>query len=61
MQKKHTIRDIAELAGVSKGTVDRVIHKRGHVSPGAFEKVNKLLDEINYQPNLIARNLKKKQ
>ena len=58
MQRKHTIRDIAELAGVSKGTVDRVIHKRGHVSPEAFEKVNKLLDEINYQPNLIARNLK---
>ncbi|AOW11169.1 LacI family DNA-binding transcriptional regulator [Flavobacterium gilvum] len=58
MQKKHTIRDIAEMAGVSTGTVDRVIHKRGYVSQVAFEKVNKLLDEINYQPNLIARNLR---
>lgn len=58
MTKKHTIRDIAALAGVSKGTVDRVIHKRGYVSIKSLEKVNKLLDEINYQPNLLARNLK---
>lgn len=58
MVKKYTIKDIAELAGVSKGTVDRVIHKRGKVSKKALEKVTKLLDEIDYQPNLIARNLK---
>lgn len=56
--KKYTIKDIAELAGVSKGTVDRVIHKRGKVSQKALEKVNKLLEEIDYQPNPIARNLK---
>lgn len=56
--KKYTIKDIAELAGVSKGTVDRVIHKRGKVSQAALEKVTKLLDEIDYQPNLIARSLK---
>ncbi|WOD42693.1 LacI family DNA-binding transcriptional regulator [Hwangdonia lutea] len=56
--KKYTIKDIAELAGVSKGTVDRVIHKRGKVSPAALEKVTKLLEEIDYQPNLIARSLK---
>jgi len=56
--KKYTIKDIAELAGVSKGTVDRVIHKRGKVSPKALEKVTKLLEEIDYQANPIARNLK---
>ncbi|WP_034040471.1 LacI family DNA-binding transcriptional regulator [Wocania ichthyoenteri] len=56
--KKYTIKDIAELAGVSKGTVDRVIHKRGKVSQAALEKVTKLLEEIDYQPNLIARSLK---
>lgn len=58
MVKKYTIKDIAELAGVSKGTVDRVIHKRGKVSKKAHDKVTKLLKEIDYQPNLIARNLK---
>ena len=42
MDKKHTIKDIAKLAGVSKGTVDRVLHKRGKVSPAAFEKVNEV-------------------
>ena len=56
--KKHTIKNIAELAGVSKGTVDRVIHKRGKVSKSAFEKVNAILSEIDYKPNLLARSLK---
>jgi LacI family transcriptional regulator len=58
MEKKHTIKDIAKLAGVSKGTVDRVLHKRGKVSPAALEKVNEVLKVIDYEPNLIARNLK---
>lgn len=58
MNKKYTIKDIAQLAGVSKGTVDRVLHKRGKVSPKALEKVNEVLSEIDYEPNLIARNLK---
>lgn len=56
--KIYTIKDIAKLAGVSKGTVDRVLHKRGKVSEKALEKVNKVLKEIDYQPNPIARNLK---
>ncbi|MBD0830578.1 LacI family DNA-binding transcriptional regulator [Aestuariibaculum sediminum] len=56
--KKYTIKDIALLAGVSKGTVDRVIHKRGKVSEKALKKVNKILDEIDYQPNILARSLK---
>ncbi|MFB9058238.1 substrate-binding domain-containing protein [Mariniflexile ostreae] len=58
MSKKYTIRDIAELAGVSKGTVDRVLHKRGKVSETALKKVTQVLNEIDYHPNLIARNLK---
>lgn len=56
--KKYTIKDIAQLAGVSKGTVDRVLHKRGKVSEIALEKVTKILDEIDYKPNPIAKNLK---
>ena len=58
-KEKYTIKDIAEMAGVSKGTVDRVLHKRGKVSKNAFEKVDKVLKEIDYRPNPIARNLKK--
>ncbi len=56
--KKYTIKDIAELAGVSKGTVDRVLHKRGKVSDKALQKVEQVLKEIDFQPNPIARNLK---
>lgn len=56
--RKYTIKDIANLAGVSKGTVDRVLHKRGKVSKKAFEQVDKVLKEIDYKPNPIARSLR---
>jgi len=56
--KKYTIKNIAELAGVSKGTVDRVIHKRGKVSEKALQRVTAVLNEIDYKPNLLARSLK---
>ncbi|MBJ6367140.1 LacI family DNA-binding transcriptional regulator [Snuella sedimenti] len=56
--KKYTIKDIAIMAGVSKGTVDRVIHNRGKVSPAALAKINAILKQIDYKPNLLARNLK---
>lgn len=51
------IKDIARLAGVSKGTVDRVLHERGRVSQESLHKVMKVLAEIDYKPNLIARTL----
>ena len=57
MNKNYRIKDIAELAGVSTGTVDRILHNRGKVSEAAWKKVEKVLEEIDYQPNLIARSL----
>lgn len=61
--EKSTIRikDIARLAGVSAGTVDRVLHKRGDVSTKSMEAVNKVLEEINYTPNILARSLASKK
>ncbi|GAB6013332.1 LacI family DNA-binding transcriptional regulator [Viscerimonas tarda] len=53
--------DIAKIAGVSPGTVDRVLHNRGKVSPDKKEKVEKVLKEINYEPNIIARSLAMKR
>ncbi|MCM4168305.1 HTH-type transcriptional repressor PurR [Arenibacter antarcticus] len=58
IKKKYTIKDIAQMAGVSKGTVDRVLHNRGKVSKDAFEKVDSILKNIDFKPNLHARNLK---
>lgn len=52
-----TISDIAEKAGVSRGTVDRVIHNRKGVSSDNIEKVKQAMDELNYQPNIFARGL----
>jgi LacI family transcriptional regulator len=56
-QDRIRIKDIARMAGVSEGTVDRVLHKRGKVSNDATDKVNEVLKKINYTPNLIARTL----
>ena len=58
---KIRIKDIARLANVSTGTVDRVIHGRGEVSEDNRSKINKIIRELNYQPNLLARSLAKKQ
>ncbi len=58
MKKKITIKDIAKVANVSIGTVDRVIHKRGKVSEKALLKVNAALEELNYKANPLARSLK---
>lgn len=55
--KNVRIKDIARLAGVSKGTVDRVLHERGRVSEKSRKKVMKVLAEIDYKPNLLARSL----
>jgi len=58
VKKKITIKDIAELAQVSIGTVDRVLHKRGKVSPKSLKRVNDALKEFHYKPNPLARSLK---
>lgn len=45
------------MSGVSAGTVDRVLHNRGDVSVSSREKVQKVLDEIDYHPNMFAIGL----
>ena len=59
--QNYTIKDIARMAGVSAGTVDRVLHNRGDVSPQSKAKVQKVLDEIHYQPNVFAIGLAAKK
>lgn len=57
MNSRIRIIDIAKKAGVSKGTVDRVLHKRGNVSPIAKDKIMAAMQELDYQPNVIASAL----
>lgn len=54
---KIRIKDIARMAQVSTGTVDRVIHGRGEVSDVTRNKVNKIIKELNYQTDILASSL----
>lgn len=51
------IKDIAIKAGVSAGTVDRVLHGRGKVSLENERKVREAIVELEYEPNIMARSL----
>jgi LacI family transcriptional regulator len=56
-KNKIKLKDIAEIAGVSVGTVDRVIHARKEVNEKTREKVLSIINELGYKPNLQARSL----
>lgn len=57
MVNKVTQKTIAELAGVSIGTVDRALNNRGRINEETKRKVIKVAKEQNYKPNNIARAL----
>jgi LacI family transcriptional regulator len=52
-----SIKDIAARAKVSIGTVDRVLHDRGRVSEETRTRVQRIVRELGYRPNIHARNL----
>ena len=45
-----TIKQIAELAGVSRGTVDRVLNNRGSVNANTAARVREIAENLNYKP-----------
>ena len=51
------IKDIAKMADVSVGTVDRVIHGRSGVSESSRKRVEEILKQLDYQPNMYASAL----
>jgi len=55
--KNIRIKDIAQKAGVSIGTVDRVIHSRGEVSQSTRDNVLRIIKELDYTPNILASTL----
>jgi LacI family transcriptional regulator len=52
-----TIKKIAELANVSTGTVDRIIHNRGQVTQENTDVVNAIIKKYDYKRNIYASNL----
>ena len=61
MKKNIRIIDIAKKAGVSIGTVDRVLHDRSEVSTATKEKILKILKDSDYRPNILAKTLASKK
>ena len=57
MNKKITIVELAEMAGVSTATVSRVINDTGKVDKEKKEKILELIDRYDYRPNQIAKAL----
>ncbi|MFT8726927.1 MAG: LacI family DNA-binding transcriptional regulator [Liquorilactobacillus ghanensis] len=55
--RRPKIDDVAKLAQVSKSTVSRVLNNRGYLSQNTIEKVYQAIEELNYRPNTIARQL----
>lgn len=55
---KVTMKQIAEIAGVHRSTVDKVIHGRPGVSDDVRKKVQKIIDELEYKPNMVGMALK---
>lgn len=58
--KKPTIKDIANILGVSSVAVSRALRDEKDISIGLKEKVRKLADDLGYIPNASARNLASK-
>ncbi|WP_407429328.1 substrate-binding domain-containing protein [Arcticibacter sp.] len=55
------VKEIARRANVSIATVDRVLHNRTGVSLKTKDKINAIIADLNYQPNIMARRLASKK
>jgi len=56
-----TIKDVARVAGVSTSTVSRVVRKQGKVGKACRAKVQKVIDDLAYRPNINAQALVSKK
>ncbi len=61
MTRRATLRDVAELAGVSTATVARVLHRNGYVADETRRLVDAALSETGYQINAVAQGLRRQR
>lgn len=57
VNQRPTLKMIAELSGASRGTVDRVLHKRGNVNPETARRIEETAKALHYRPNTVAKSL----
>jgi LacI family transcriptional regulator len=61
LKNKIRIKDIADMADVSIGTVDRVLHNRGEVAQSTKDHIMNIIKVLGYTPNLLAKSLASKK
>lgn len=59
-EKMVTLKEVAKEAGLTVGTVSRVLNNRGYISDDAREKVYSAMKKLKYHPNEVARSLQGK-
>jgi len=57
--RKATLRDVSQLAGVSLGSVSRYINQKDSVLPKTRQKIQRAIEELEYTPSMLAQNLAK--
>lgn len=56
-----TIRDVAKLANVDVSTVSRALNNKENVHPETKRRILKAVEDLSYQPNMLARGLKERR
>jgi LacI family transcriptional regulator len=56
--KRSTLKEVAQLAGVSTATVSNALNETKYVSEEVKDKINRAIEELNYQPNIVAKSLR---
>src|SRR5690348_10750845 len=60
-RRRASIHDVARAAGLSSGTVSRVLNRHPDVSPAARERVEQAIAQLDYQPNPVGRALSRRK
>src|SRR3546814_6256546 len=58
VKRRPTIRDVAKAAGVSVGSVSRVLNDGPYASPDLKSKVARAISDLDYQPDVVAQSMR---